>query len=46
MVWYVRNGWPRQLMVMKEKSLCSILFHCVLQKHMREGVMTQESYGS
>src|SRR5450631_736173 len=26
---------------MNEKSRCSILFHCVLQKHMRKGVMAR-----
>ena len=40
MVRKLRKGLPRQLMLMKEKSRCSILFHCVLQKHERKGVMT------
>ena len=29
-VWYVRNGFPRQLMVMNENSRCSILFHLLV----------------
>jgi len=34
------RGLARQFCVMWQNSRCSILFHCVLQKHERKGVMT------
>ena len=34
------GGLRRQFPVMNENRRCSILFHCVLQKHERKGVMT------
>ena len=34
------SGRPRQFWVIGQNSRCSILFHCVLQKHERKGVMT------
>jgi hypothetical protein len=34
------SGCPRQFCVMWQNIRCSILFHCVLQKHERKGVMT------
>jgi len=34
------SGLPRQFCVMWQNRRCSILFHCVLQKHERKGVMT------
>ena len=34
------SGRPRQFCVMWQNRRCSILFHCVLQKHERKGVMT------
>jgi len=35
------KGLPRQFWVIWQKRRCSILFHCVLQKHMRKGVMPE-----
>jgi hypothetical protein len=34
------SGVARQFCVMWQNMRCSILFHCVLQKHERQGVMT------
>jgi hypothetical protein len=34
------SGRPRQFWVMRQNKRCSILFHCVPQKHERKGVMT------
>jgi hypothetical protein len=33
------SGRPRQFCVMWQNRRCSILFHCVLRKHVRKGVM-------
>ena len=38
--WESLGGLPRQFCVMWQNRRCSILFHCVLQKHERKGVMT------
>jgi hypothetical protein len=40
MVAWSVSGRPRQFWVMRQNRRCSILFHCVLQKHERKGVMT------
>ena len=40
MVAWSVSGRPRQFCVMRQNRRCSILFHCVLQKHERKGVMT------